>query len=351
VVENAMEILTKAAENITQSLTPSNPQCVIIKILEKENRNVFNIIWGIPMDNRRHGINDFGHLLEPTPKIAILDAIANDEIIVINDTLADPRVNYMREHILHKGIQSLAVIPISLQQKIDWLIIIDKVAQEKKSFTAHQIKSLTKYKDHIEEKISNIDHLNVQPSLESILGDKAHILLNALSPIGGFSKRIKKTSNLEIIYNYADIIDREVAKVQKGFKIYVDLMRYAFGNNTKIKSVRIIDVLAWIEDDFEIESEFDTLNKTIMVDQNVIKTLLEAFKNYIAQNASSTDDPFICISEETFNIVIKISSDAFRRFKDDTDSDLRLLKEVILKQKGKMNIKESLCVIAFPSNN
>jgi hypothetical protein len=351
VTENIMEVLTSAAAKITQTLTPNNPQCVIIRILEDDNRNIFKIFWGIPIDSQRHGINNVGHLLEPTPKMAILEAITKDEIVIIDDAMTDPRVNYMHEHVVNKGILSLAVIPISSRRMINWLIIVDKVAPEKKGFTSHQTKSLAKFKVHIEEKVDDLEQTNNSSYLDGLLGEYAHLLLNALSPVGGFAQRIKKSKDLDKIGIYADIIEREVTKAQKEFKSFVELINFAYGNHMKLRKLKISEIIGWWEDLCDIESEYDVLERSILADQTVIKKLISELKNYIEQGASSKDDLFICISEETFDVVIKISSDAFRSFKENTDSRLSLLKEVVRKQSGKMDIREELCILAFPISN
>lgn len=306
-------------------ITPKNPQCVIELINHTDES--YKIIYGLPADSNRHGIGEGGLLKAPIEKIALLEAIDENKIIIIQNAKNDYRVHYMIEHIINKKIESLAIIPIEVDERVEWLIILDKIFPDK-GFGEKEINFLREHKQLIEKKeiprLGNGARLNENSgvaTLGKILDEYAHMILNPLTSMGGFAERLKsiKDSEIDIARKYGKIISQEARRLEKEFISFNRIIKQLALNGQKPESAPLKQYLFIFKNQqYNIKDGNRLMEKNVLLITGAAKCFFEEFKKYIEETGvESGEKPIIEIEKEKRYIKLKFYNGSTSRIKKD----------------------------------
>ncbi|MFA6973731.1 MAG: GAF domain-containing protein [Parcubacteria group bacterium] len=200
-IEDPFQLLADAATKMALAVCGQPVQFVILKLFrlgESESLDAYQIIFGMPMDSVRHGQGDVGRLFEPTPKIALLQAIEEKKIVIANKAQENKLTDYMQDHAVRKDIAHVAIVPVeNADNEIGWLFVFDRVDGSAEFNTDDQIflercaeiasASIRRHYNDIRErkKSAPLKSAVLLTSLEDIIGNRD-------SSIGLFMERSKK---------------------------------------------------------------------------------------------------------------------------------------------------------------
>jgi hypothetical protein len=351
--------LIEQTQLMSAKVTRENIQFVIKQLDLKQNRYV--IIYGVPSDNKRHGIGEWGHLYEPVKKNAMVQAIDNNEIVIIQDASSDDRVSYMRNHIENKKIFSLAIIPIRFQGEVKWLIVIDKVEPCSRGFSVKDISILYKGKAYIEDRgiplfsqgSALMDDLTCPGGVVEKL---AHILRNRIMPLSGFAKRLLKVipedfPDSEKAKLYANIIINEMKISGQELDSFTNLVAHISPNGKVRESITFEQALAFFSHE-KCSLEFDSslLEEKIIIISGTLKELFKELARYIDQNEIEDEITQINAYKSNGFIELKFTNSSFQAFKNDVDSRLTTFRQIVENcLYGKFEVNNRECIISFPT--
>lgn len=332
-----------------------DPQFVLMRI--DSDKPFYNICYGHPHDNSRHGLFDTGHLTEPQEKIALIEAIESNRVVIVNDVMADPRTLYMRVHAHNKGIQSIAIVPIKYGYDVRWLMVIDRVLPDKKGFSRDDINFLKVRKQMIEEgALANYDNgvhsIAETRTLTSLFDEYAHVLRNPLTALGGFAHRLRRQlGDGSELAKTADIIVTLANRLGIEYGTFSRMAKHFIPNGHKTGSVRIMDAVNAVCADctIEVRAAEDVLDLEIVSVSDAVHDLIAEMKNYIEMGMETDERPVVELTRADLAVNLNFKSKVFQAFKQNADFRLaifeKLLDEVL---NGKMDIGEGECNVSFP---
>ena len=141
-IQDPAIFLARCAEEIAAAVTPNSFQFVVKEIVKVNGWLAYRIIFGVPADSQRHGVNEAGLLYQPIEKLALTKALNKGEVIAVNNAMKNPLTKYMWEHALHKQIYHLAVLPIIVNHH-RWIVVVDKAGKANRTpFSSQEISFL-----------------------------------------------------------------------------------------------------------------------------------------------------------------------------------------------------------------
>jgi hypothetical protein len=354
--EIEMQLLSKWTYNLAINIVPENLQCILMRLDLGGKR--YRIITGLPSDNRRHGIGEVGHLYEPVVKTALLEAVQTNEVVVIQQAMTDPRVDYMQRHVLNKDIEAIAILPICYEKAVRWLIAIDKVPPSKPGFSDKELDYLKRQKYWLENIELPVVRLETTmnhgiTSLRSILDNYGHEIRNRILPIGGYAQLIKKNLSPDNskITRFVEHIINESKRCENELAAFTRLIIHLYSGEDAKEPIMVR----------ELRDYFRNLpNMRYLGDEKAYQELaIESYKNaldavfselarYIATTGIKKDETCFSVAQDQFSISLLIKNRVFQEYKKDMDVRLSLFEHIIKKTGGNVAYGNGECLIRFP---
>ena len=343
-------LLHDVALSVAFQITPHNPQYVIKRLLPD---SCYKIITGVPSYSERHGIGEVGSLYAPVPKKALLRAVEHNEIVTVDDAPRDESVTcYMSSHILNKGIQSVAIVPIGLSD-VRWLIVLDKVPPSQKGFTSRDREHLEACKSSTERSLLHLSEEIVEASsrtLQLALREYAHLLRNPLTVIGGFARKLKQTRDPERIELYSDIIYSQSRRLEDDFCSFVTLVGFLFPGAERKSRASLESYLGDFLSDpqYQVLGDRDALACPVLVVPEALRALLGELRKYLRCSAGSGEIVRIEARRSETHAALVFHSTAFQEFKEDQDVRLAIFRQVAYQLDGDFRIGMGWCQFSLP---
>lgn len=356
--EIEMQLLSKWTYNLAINIVPENLQCILMRLGQGGKR--YRIITGLPSDNRRHGIGEVGHLFEPVAKTALLEAVRANKVVVIQQARTDSRVSYMDKHVLDKGIEAIAILPICYEKVVRWLIVIDKVPPSKPGFSDQELDYLRKQKHWLENFELPVIRLETTmdyglTSLRGILDNYGHEIRSRLLPIGGYAQLIKKhlsTDHVKIT-RFVEHIINESRRCENELAAFTKLIVHLYSAEDTKEPIQVTNLLDYFR---------DISNKRYLGDENQYQGItLSGYKNaldavfselarYIITTGIKQEETRVAVTQDDFTINLVIGNRVFQGYKKDMDVRLSLFEHIIKKTGGNVVYGQGECLIRFPKD-
>jgi hypothetical protein len=356
--EIEMQVLSKWTYSLAINIVPENLQCILMRLGQWGKR--YRIITGLPSDNRRHGIGEVGHLYEPVPKTALLEAVQKNEVVLIQQAQFDSRVNYMEYHIRDKGIKSIAILPISYQQAVRWLIVIDKVPPSQPGFSDKELEYLQKQKHWLETYELPFVRLDASTnygfsSLRSILDNYGHEIRNRILPIGGYAQLIQKSispENVRIARYVAHII-RECRRCEHELAAFTKLVIHLYSAEDVRESMPVTDLLDYFKTLPHIRFSGDAseyAGVTLTGNKVALDAVFAEMARYITATGIKQEETLVSVSQDRYAVRLSLKNKVFQLYKIDMDVRLALFEHIIKKAGGNIAYGQGEALICFPKD-
>jgi hypothetical protein len=354
--EIEMQLLSKWTYNLAINVVPENLQCILMR-LDREGKR-YRIITGLPSDNRRHGIGEVGHLYEPVPKTALLEAVQTNEVVVIQQAKTDPRVSYMEKHVLNKDIEAIAIVPICYEKAVRWLIVIDKVPPSKPGFSDQELEYLKKKKHWLEKVELPFVRLETTmnygfTTLRGILDNYGHEIRSRILPIGGYAQLIKKhlsPDNVKI-KRFVEHIINESRRCENELAAFTKLIIHLYSTEDAKELIPVTALLDYFSDiphrRFLVDArEYQGI--AIASSKNALDAVFSELARYIATTGCKQDETWFTVAQDNYTISLVIKNRVFQGYKKDLDVRLSLFEHIIKKTGGNVAYGQGECLIRFP---
>jgi len=363
--ESEFELLVISATKLAYAICPvkQEPQLVIKKLLVKEMGQYENyrIVFGMPRNSKRHGVNEVGRLYYPTPKEALLAAIKTKEVFVANDVLENPDTLYMKEHAQNKGIQHIAVIPIPYDNEdmiVEWLIILDRVGCSEK-FNDEEKKLLEMGARIISAAISGRRNqkrqckLDVSRDKRLLVDSMTDLLRNPLSTLSIASGRLAKLlarDDYKGALAFAKIAHDDAIRVVRDLELLKDYSEYLQDNShTQKVEKKISDCLRVFQPPkFTVEISRNDRDPAIAVFEKLGNALFERIFKYMVANEGSGELRIrVEQDEDTNEVVLYFFCSGFLEFKIGIDFNLQLILELVDIHGGNYEMQKGCLKLSF----
>lgn len=354
--EIEMQLLSKWTYNLAINIVPENLQCILMR-LDREGQR-YRIITGLPSDNRRHGIGEVGHLYEPVEKTALLEAVHTNEVVVMQQAKTDPRVRYMERHVLDKGIESIAILPIYYEKAVRWLIVIDKVPPVKPGFSDKEMDYLQKQKHWLESYELPVIRLSTTvnyglTSLRGILDNYGHEIRNRLQPIGGYAHLIKKNIAVDNdkLSCYVEKIIHEVVRCENELAAFTKLIIHLYTTEDKKELIPVSELIDYFKTipNMRYSDNAKEYQKIAIMNYKVtLDAVFSELARYIATTGIKNDETWLSLTQDDYTIGLVIQNRVFQDYKQDMDVRLSLFEHIIKKTGGNVAFGQGECLIRFP---
>lgn len=347
------------ALDFANKITPEEIQCAVMFIDHKNQ--CYHIPSCFPMKSDRHGFTETGRLRKPIEKTALVKAIYENKIITgrHNDDKDKENFGYMEEHAINKGIKSTAIIPIKINDTIDWLIIIDKVYPYCDAFSEKEIEYLKQHKNWIEENeiCSYRSKINIKPSknassvTEDFVDEAIHLLLN--TPLGGYTNLIRKNiGNKEKTMKIIDTIEKVSRTLEDRIKHLRKVKKFLFQENQKtcVNIKDVIQILLGNEDENKFKIiESCLVDEKISVNKEAIQFFFLELRKQILESKEQDKNATVELSKNQKSLIITILNSGLTSYKLTFIFNLRILRHLAEKLNGKMEIDNNgTCKIFLP---
>jgi hypothetical protein len=343
----------------------------VVKELHMEDDGLSYLIrFGVPANSTCHMVNQVGRIYTDPPKWALIEAIEQDTVIEVKEARTNPLTEYMRGWAEIHGIESLAVVPIGLQTKFPFLVVID-VVEPSRDFTAGQIDFLKKgsimasaaIKDASAtiERLTKLQIERICYQNTKVLSSMEDKLRNRLMELGGFARILVNAAearNFQKIEECGKVVKASVTRLEAFASL---LGVFANKKNERTPEKRTLSAYlseVFRRDDlgnrfqFQMDSTVEEIETELPVEMTVF--LLNMIRDYMLQNDESGEFTVtVRFNKKKGTLEIDFPCKGFQSFKLEGNKDLELL--FILdsaKQLGGQaridRSREGLCQLSIP---
>jgi hypothetical protein len=323
---------------------------VLLRIVD----STFLIAFGYP-EGQRHGVNNTGSYDD---QIAIKNAVNNGEVIIIQNANDDPDCSYMKKHIQHKNINSIAYIPIAVGCDVRWIIVFDK-ADKQFGFSDDEIEKMQNFKIEVDMRIAKFKGKFLfakQNDFEIVLDMFAHEIGNPLMTAGGFARRLEDLSAkgefvpAEKIKKASAVIKTEVDRAKTKLYEIMQSLRDMLLEDAQDKHERETSGVSidWIVSNLCEGGDWSLpLDMCVAISKRKAHILFSRVKSFISMNANGTPAEFNA-RKNGVGVMFEFSSSAFKPFKLEKDPNVVLFSIIANQCGGSLKIGQNSLVVKLP---
>ena len=361
-----------AAFSISTMFCGKDRQTVVMKLFvdNQDGKEKYMIIYGKPEKSEgfdggsdRHGLGEYGCLHEPVEKLALNNAIAKpDEVIIIQDALNDPMTQYMRSHVQKKNILSVAIVPIVIDEEVKYLMVFDLVPPFDKGYSVKHYNFLKEKKDGLENWQIPCAKIGQDTSYYNLILKQmdglSHEVFNHLNMIGIAGVRLGKMfalmaeadkispEELAALKKYTNIIATETKRGFSDVENYKAVSKNILPTNEKSEAIPVTEILDYFKDEkhFACASPNGISGYKINVIPSKCKTLFTHLTAYL-ESLNGYGHPTVVEAIKDGNFLkLFFTSDSL----SDVGSLMHLFEHMTEIMNGWFEFKGKCCTIALP---
>lgn len=343
-------------------------QYVIKKLLRLNGSNKVNayrIIFGMPQDSSRHGLNEVGMIFQPKEKKALSEAIRLRDVIVVNDAVQNPLTEYMATHARKKKINHLAVLPIPLVSlpgiAPEWLVIIDRVECETR-FSEEEIEFLRKGAGAISASLLSMRNekkeelVGMSAGKKKLVSSMEDLLRDPMTILGLAHERLQRSvenGKADEAVAYSKMAMRNSLQIANQMVLLGEYAEFLKGDMSEIGTTSLSEYVSiFKQDEFEIVEVIEDSERgtKLNVPGKLTRSLFGKIREYMLANKNGFT-PKLAISDDEEGVNIFFYSSGFQPYKVGLDLNLNCILDLAEVLGGRAEADIGVLKLFLPRGN
>jgi len=290
-------------EELASQKFPQLIKEIVINLDELSEDNYFKRVIAEKKVFHLTDINEFARLPDKVKQLLIPSEIVIMPLFSSRDILGI----IMADNAFHYNpIDESTIVLISLLSIQTGIALENAITHNILIQQFEELKDLHNTMKHLQEELIKKEKLSTIGRMASYF---IHEIKNPLVTIGGFAKRIANENNLDVIHRDADIIFKEMKKLEQ---ILNKLSTFTLLAPLRIERLNLLDVVKEVIDFFELEFTRKHINLKIDIPEDIsLKAervqIFEVLFNLISNSVESMMTGTITISARIENAYLKIT--------------------------------------------